>query len=193
MPYGLASKRSRLREPAVRRGSGRTSMKKTDREDALKVAQLSAMGQIAPVHMPSRATRQWRMLMEYRGRLVDARTAIRNRIRAVLRSQALDLPAGKKGWSGASREALQELASSLEEVGPEELWRGLLDQELRRLDDVQERLEAVTQKLDEIGQADQRVQLVQTIPGVGPRRGKATVFEWRREDKERQAGVSEWS
>lgn len=149
--------------------------KKTDREDALKLAQLSAMGQIAPVHMPSSATRQWRMLMEYRGRLVGARTAIRNRIRAVLRSQALDLPAGRKGWSGASREALQELASSLEVVGPEELWRGLLDQELRRLDDVQERLEAVTGKLDEIGQADHRVQLVQTIPGVGPRLAECIV------------------
>ena len=49
--------------------------RKTDREDALKLAKLSAMNQVSTVHMPGRPVRQWKSLIAYRHTLVDRRTA----------------------------------------------------------------------------------------------------------------------
>ena len=44
--------------------------KKTDKEDALKLAKLSAMNQIPTVHMPAKKVREHRSLIKYRQRLV---------------------------------------------------------------------------------------------------------------------------
>src|SRR5690606_7355203 len=44
--------------------------RKTDRDDALKLARLSALGMLPTVHIPARRTRQWRHLIEYRQSLV---------------------------------------------------------------------------------------------------------------------------
>ena len=51
--------------------------KKTDRTDALRLAQLSAWGQLPTVHMPSKEVRDWRSLIEYRHSLVVRRTTIK--------------------------------------------------------------------------------------------------------------------
>ncbi len=52
--------------------------RKTDREDALKLARLSAMQQVSTVHVPERSVRQWKSLIAYRHTRVDRRTAIKN-------------------------------------------------------------------------------------------------------------------
>ena len=44
----------------------RSSRRKTDPLDALKLAQLSAMNQLPTVYMPSLQVRQWRSLITYR-------------------------------------------------------------------------------------------------------------------------------
>src|SRR5262245_36238068 len=43
---------------------------KNDRRDALKAAQLSAVNQLRPVHVPEPTMRQWRALIAYRSKLV---------------------------------------------------------------------------------------------------------------------------
>jgi transposase len=48
--------------------------KKNDRQDALKLAQLSALGQLPTVHMPSKKVRAWRSLIAYRQSLLERRT-----------------------------------------------------------------------------------------------------------------------
>jgi len=40
--------------------------RKTDRDDALKLAKLAALGQLVPVHIPAVATREHRWLVKYR-------------------------------------------------------------------------------------------------------------------------------
>src|SRR2546425_11845272 len=62
--------------------------RKNDRQDALKLAQLSALGQLTLVHVPEQGVRQWRSLINYRGRLVSRRTKIQKHIRALLLRQA---------------------------------------------------------------------------------------------------------
>lgn len=149
--------------------------RKTDKDDALKLAQLSAMNQLPTLTLPGTKVRQWRSLIAYRWTLVGRRTAIKNHIRAILDRQGLTLPAGKSGWTEASRATLALQARPLEQVAVEELWRGQLQVELEALDQVQGLIEKVEAKLAELAQADARVGLLQSIPGVGQRLAEVVV------------------
>ena len=149
--------------------------RKTDRDDALKLARLSALNQINRVHVPTRPMRQWRAAIGYRSRLSAESTRIKNRIRALLLREAWLLPAGKSAWSQTFRKKLDELAKPLSACGPDELWRGLLRLELDHLEQVEMLLGVVETQLNRLGRADKRVRLVQTIPGVGPRSAEAIV------------------
>lgn len=111
--------------------------RKTDRDDALKLARLSALNQINCVHVPARPMRQWRATISYRSRLSAEGTRIKNRIRALLLREACSLPSGKQAWSQTFRRRLAELTQPLNECGPEELWRGLLRLELDHLERVE--------------------------------------------------------
>jgi len=82
--------------------------RKTDKDDALKLAQLSAMGQLPTVTLPSTRIRQWRSFIAYRHTLVSRRTAIKNSIRAILDRQGLTHACGKSGWTQSAIAALRE-------------------------------------------------------------------------------------
>ena len=149
--------------------------RKTDRDDALKLARLSAMNQLPTVTLPSSAVRQWRSLIAYRGSLVGRRTAIKNNLRAILDRQGLTHASGKSGWTALAVAVLEEQARPMAEVEPDELWRGMLWVELRALEGVEELLAVVEAKLQALADADARVALLRTIPGVGPRLAEAVV------------------
>lgn len=153
----------------------RTVKRKTDRLDALKLARLSAMRQLPTVHMPDRRTRERRSLIAYRKKLVSRRDAVRNNIRAILTRQGMRLSAGKSGWTQKSLSQLLALACPLDQAGLEELWRGQLHEELEQLAAAERAVNAVTQKLDALGAKEPGVQLLRTIPGVGPRLAEALV------------------
>ena len=149
--------------------------RKTDRDDALKLAKLSATGQLPTVHLPGAGVRRWRSLIVYRHKLVARRTAIYNRIRALLDSVGRSHPAGARGWTREALEKLRGLAVPLSDCGMDNLWRGELHVELRLLEALQHQIAQVESKLDTIGEADARVRRVRTIPGVGPRLGELVV------------------
>ena len=100
--------------------------RKTDQDDALKLARLSAARQLPTVTLPRSGVRQWRSLIAYRHTLIGRRTAIKNSLRAILDRQGLTYARGKSGWTVAAIASLQEVAQPLEKVSAEELWRGLL-------------------------------------------------------------------
>src|SRR5882757_6623712 len=56
--------------------------RKTDHDDAKRLAELEAIGQLPTVALPDSATRQRRMLIATRQELVGQRVACQNRIRA---------------------------------------------------------------------------------------------------------------
>ena len=91
-------------------GRWKNVKRKTDRDDALKLARLAALGQLQPVHIPPPRIRQWRQLLNERATLVGETTRCKNRIRAILRPQGLQLPAGKSGWTEIARVTLDEWA-----------------------------------------------------------------------------------
>lgn len=149
--------------------------KKNDRQDALKLGQLSAVNQLRTVHIPEKETRQWRALIAYRQQLVRRRTKIKNHIRDLLLREGELLPRGAKCWSKESVAALEAKARPLGEVGMNELWRGELRVELNQLREMQEQVQIVEEKLNQIGAEDERVKRLRTAPGVGPRLAEAVV------------------
>lgn len=153
----------------------RNVKKKTDRLDALKLAELSAMNQLPKVHLPQAGVRQWRGLIRYRHYQVRRRTAIKNRIRSILSSEGIAMPHGTSGWTQRALQAVRQMARPWEEVDPQTLWRGELHEELAQYDQVTEGIVRVEKKLDALAASDARVKLLQTTNGVGPRLAEAVV------------------
>ena len=104
--------------------------RKTDKDDALKLAQLSAMNQLPTLQLPSAKVRQWRSLIGYRNTLVARRTAIKNHIRSILDRQGMSWPGGQSGWTDKSIAALKVIAIFTKKMKPEDLWRFELHLEL---------------------------------------------------------------
>ena len=148
---------------------------KTDKSDVLKLARLSAGNDLKLVHLPDRTTRHWRSLILYRQKLVERRTAIKNSIHALLVQEGRAMQGGKEAWSQKSLQALGELAQPLEQCSKDELWSGHLWEELKALENVNEQIDRLDKKLNQIGQSDASVIRLQTIPGVGPRLSELVV------------------
>ena len=152
--------------------------RKTDRDDALKLARLVLLDQLPTVHVPAPDVRQRRALVLHRRPLVGVRTRCKNAVRSVFGQQGLTdlLPRGHKAWSAAGVAALRAHARPLAEcAAAAELWRGRLAVELDLLDAASAQVAAVEAKLDELAAADGRVALLRTVPGVGPRLAEAVV------------------
>ena len=143
---------------------------KTDRTDGLKLARLSAAGDLATVRVPARPVRCWRGLILYRHRLVERRTRVKNAIHALLVAD------GRAAWRPESMAALRALARPIGECATlDELWAGHLHTELACLDHLQEQVDRLDARLDALGAADARVIRLRTIPGVGPRLAELVV------------------
>jgi len=151
------------------------SKRKTDKDDALRLAQLEALGQLPTVAIPPKATRQWRALIALRQSLVGRRVAVQNRIRSILVGQGLTAPCGAKAWSALGLQGMGRLARPLEACGADELWQGMLELALTDYRQISALVEQAEKRLDALGKADQDVQRLQTIAGVGPRTAEAVV------------------
>jgi hypothetical protein len=73
--------------------------RKTDKDDALRLAQLYALGQLPTVTLPPPTVRQGRSLIAVRQAWVGRRVAVQKRIRALFVAQGLPAPRGAKPWS----------------------------------------------------------------------------------------------
>ncbi len=155
---------------------------KTDRVDAVKLAQLSSVNQLPQVKLPSKEVREWRSLMHYRQSLVARRTMIKNTIHAILTRQAISMASGKRAWTNAGRKWLERQACVGDDpaefwtkLDPTEWWRGQLAEELRQLREVDCSLTSGEKKLDAYAATKQHVKRLRSTPGVGPRLSEAVV------------------
>ena len=149
--------------------------RKTDKDDALKLAKLTALEQVSAVHVPVAERRQYRLGVKYRKTLVNRITRIQNHIRALFDHQGISIPGGHKAWTVAGIETLSQYRKPLAECELDEFWRGELDLELQSLDALWQQLQQVDDKLETVAQQDEQVQLLQTIPGVGRRTAEVIV------------------
>jgi transposase len=148
---------------------------KSDRKDADKTLGMEVMNRHSYVHMPAAAVRQWRELISYRDDLVSRVTACKNRLRSIFDRQGQRWPAGSAGWTSAALEQLRSIARPLDECDGENLWRGMLYEELLSLSHAQARLASVSGKLDQMAEGSPRVRRLKTAPGVGNRTAEIVV------------------
>ena len=139
--------------------------RKTDRDDALKLAKMASMDQLPTVHMPPPDQRQKRRLVHHRRSLIQRRTMVKNQIRSIFGQQGIPLPRGGKCWTKGGVEQLKAEARPLSDCDVDELWRGRLDLELRLLASVHQLVAEVDHQLQTL--ADEKVNLLMTVPGVG--------------------------
>jgi len=149
--------------------------RKTDKDDALKLATMALLGQLPTVHVPPPAVRQRRRLIRHRKTMVERRTISKNQIRSIYSQQGLQLPRGNTLWTKAGLAQLRSEARPIGECAIEDLWRGRLNIELDLLEAIEGQLLVMEKKLDELGQADPQVQRLQSIKGVGPRLAETVV------------------
>jgi len=143
------------------------STRKNDRVDAEKLAKLLFLDEVPPVHVPSCEVRSWRSMIQHRRKLVGEQTRAKNGIRSLLRSQGIQAPRGLWTRRGLAWLASVQLATELDE-----LQRDIMRE---RLESVASMIKRVEQVLNRKTEAHPGVQLLRTIPGVGPRTGEAVV------------------
>lgn len=141
------------------------SRQKNDRVDAEKIAKLLLLDEVPQVHVPSEEVRAWRELIVARDRAVARRTMAKNGLRSVLRSHLVRAPRGL--WTAKGIDWLATLDL------PTEAARLRRDVLLDDLDHAARQVVRLERTLDRIGRAHAGVQLLQTIPGVGPRTAEA--------------------
>jgi transposase len=147
--------------------------RKTDRDDALRLAELEAIGQLPTVTLPDPPTRQRRMLIAFRQELVGRRVACQNRIRALFAGQGLPTPRGHRAWTITGLAGIEQQTRALAECGPAELWRGLLKLAVDEYRTLEGRIAQAEATLDALSAADPATQLLETTPGLGPRTAEA--------------------
>jgi transposase len=149
--------------------------RKTDRDDARRLAELEALGQLPTVCLPDAAARQRRALIAQRQALVGRRVAAQNRIRALFAGQGLPAPRGHRAWTATGLAGIEQQARPPADCAPAELWRGMLHLALA---DYRHRLGQVAEAeaaLDRLAEADPATRRLTTAPGVGVRTAEAVA------------------
>ena len=131
---------------------------KTDKVDALVLAQLLRSDYLPSVWTPDEETRSLRHQTSERANLSADRTRLKNRIHAVLH-QRLITPPVPDLFSRAGMSWLAQL--SLDQQG-----RRALERHLRQLAQVEAEFQLLDDELAQHAYADARVQLLMSLPGV---------------------------
>jgi transposase len=149
--------------------------RKTDRDDALKLARLAAGDELAVVTMPCTAVRQKRALLKYRQGIIGQRVAVQNHLRHLAEAQGRRLAPGYKAWTRTGIAVLSGWARPLAECSEEELWRGQLHQALQWFQHLDEQEAALNTQLEQMAETDAAIRRLRTIPGVGRRIAEVVV------------------
>lgn len=148
--------------------------RKTDKDDALKLARLAMLRQLTPVHVPKREVREHRTLVKYRKTLDQRINRVKNSIRSLFANRGIEIASGQRAWY-TGRELIDSYRKPIGECAMDELWRGQLDVELTQLDSLTAQLAEVERRLEAIAKEDERIVRLQTIPGVGRKTAEVLV------------------
>lgn len=133
---------------------------KTDMVDAAALAQLERTGFLPEAYVPPREVRDNRELLRYRLSLVRLRTGLKNKVHALVDKLGIqhtftDL------FCVAGRQFLGRL-----ELRP--AYRQELTNYMELIEDIEQRIAAVTKEIKQQLKPDSRAELLMTIPGIGP-------------------------
>lgn len=133
---------------------------KSDHTDAWHLANLLRVGYLPEVWLADGVTRQLRRLVRFRAGVVAQKKDIKLRIQALLREERVSNPSGASSWTKVWMEWVKT-------VTLEDESRWVLDQELRRLGQVEADLAAVDQRMEQATEGDAVVAKLKEQPGVG--------------------------
>ena len=148
--------------------------RKTDKDDAIKLARLAAMDELVATHVPTHAVRERRRLIKYRKKVVDRINSSKSMIRSIFVNQGIQISSGAQTWY-SGRTFLYDRAKPLDQCSETELWKGELHLELALLESLESNLKAIETKLEQFAKTDEQVRRVQTINGVGRVTAEAIV------------------
>lgn len=133
---------------------------KTDSVDAGTLADLLRANLIPRAHIPSQETRALKEMVRQRLFLVRMRTMVKNRIHALLDRYRVPPPPGSDAFGKRGRDYLAKVC--LEGGAREQL-----DQDLRLLETLNTEIREAEKLLKHSLKDDRRVELLETIPGLG--------------------------
>lgn len=136
---------------------------KTDKLDAKGLATLTRNGTLPTVWIPPGELRDQRELPRMRMALVSIRTKLKNRIHATFAKYGIVFDEVSDIFGGRGRRLLEEAVKEL----PPETSYSVLEQ-LELIDAVKESITQAEERIREVIKEDHTMQLLQTIPGVGP-------------------------
>ena len=131
---------------------------KTDKVDAMVLAQLLRCDYLPPVWIPDEQTQHLRHLTSRRASLVADRTAVKNRLHSILHQRLIASPVddlfSKKGLAWLRALDLDDLGAAAR------------DSELRLLEAIEKEVALLDQTIARKAYADGRAKLLMTLPGV---------------------------
>jgi transposase len=145
--------------------------KKNDRIDARKMAVLMSINELPTVYMPNKEVRQWRQMILHRKNIVGRVGQVKNRVRAILKSQGYNQPANKGGWW---KKLNRMWMKSLSMKGMD-LWFVQTGNLLDELELLEKQLMRITEYLDKYLSSKPGGKLLMSIKGVGPRTAEAVL------------------
>src|SRR5664280_1817345 len=132
---------------------------KTDKIDARVLAELTRRALVPEIWLPTPEVRAERERARFRLHLVRHRSALKNRIHAILIAFGRACPMSDL-FGVAGRELLDHLALP-------EPWQTNLVESLALVDDLTARVDALEVELRELGADHPSMRLLMTVPGVG--------------------------
>jgi transposase len=131
---------------------------KTDKRDALALAEACKLGAYRPAHRTSEAQRHVRGLLTVRDKLVRTRAGLVTLAQAILSRDGLRVESGSSG-------CFEERAQRLELPEPLQVEIAPL---LAMLAPLNQRIGLLDEKLSELGRKDEQVKRLMTMPEIGP-------------------------
>jgi transposase len=142
---------------------------KTDKVDARVLAELCRRELVPALWIPSLAERALRERLKRRLHLVRLRTSAKNRVFGLLTQWGLRIP--------LERLRRRDAIELLEARAVPEVWRRSVAEALAVIELLDQRIAPIEAELAPLAQADERVQLLRTIPGVGSLLGLTLAAE----------------
>jgi transposase len=142
---------------------------KTDKVDARVLAELRRRDLVPELWLPTLEDRALRERLRRRAHLVKTRTSARNRIFGLLTQFGLRL--------SYARLCKPDAIELLECRGVPAVWRASIVELLELAEEMDRRIDPVDRELRPLAHEDERVKLLQTIPGVGPLLGLTFAAE----------------
>jgi transposase len=130
---------------------------KTDKIDAMVLAQLLRCDYLPSVWIPDKKTRELRRISSFRKSLAQEATATKNRIRSVLNHL---LVKHAVSWT---KQGLDELKS----LDLPSVERTIMDTEIAILEHQELQIEKIETEIQKLAYAEENIRILMTLPGIG--------------------------